>query len=86
VACFEVRVDDMTTKHYTLTVRRGSVTIAEIEDASADVLVAGSRDDWIDALGPDADRRGLRIDGDQRLASLLLDTVAAGAERDVRVA
>jgi DNA-binding HxlR family transcriptional regulator len=86
VACFEVRVDDMTTKHYTLTVRRGSVTIAEIEDASADVLVAGSQDDWIDALGPDADRRGLRIDGDQRLASLLLDTVAAVAERDVRVA
>lgn len=88
VADFEVRVDTMTTKHYALTVQRGSVAICEDEQAGADadVHVVGSQSDWIDALGPDADRSGLRIDGDQRLAAMLLDAVGAFAERGIRVA
>jgi hypothetical protein len=86
VAAFVVRVDDATTKHYTLTVHRGAVTIAEREDEAADVRITGSQDDWIDALGPDGDSSGLNVQGDRRLASLLLSGIGAVAERDVRVA
>jgi DNA-binding HxlR family transcriptional regulator len=81
-----VHVDETTTKHYTLTVQQGTVTIVERSDTGADVRVSGSQEDWIDALGPDADRSGLRIEGVERLAHLLLDGVSADAERDERVA
>jgi DNA-binding HxlR family transcriptional regulator len=83
---FAVQLDAMTTKHYAMTVHRGSVSIAEREHPDADARVSGSREDWIDALGPDADSRGLRIEGDQRLASVLLAGVGAVAERNVQVA
>jgi len=86
VACFTVDVDATTAKHYTLTVRRGSVAITEVEDPDADARVSGSQDDWIAALGPDADRGDLRIDGDRRLASTLLRAVGAVADRSIRVA
>ncbi|MEA2219023.1 MAG: hypothetical protein QOJ35_1649 [Solirubrobacteraceae bacterium] len=86
VAGFVVRVDEATTKHYALTVHRGTVAIAEHEDADVDVRVSGSQDDWIDALGPDGDSSGLRVEGDRRLASMLLGGIGAVAERDVRVA
>jgi DNA-binding HxlR family transcriptional regulator len=86
VAQFVVQVDDATTKHYALTVARGSVAIVEREHPGADVRVTGSQDDWIDALGPDADRRGLQIEGDEGLARVLLDGVGAFAERSERVA
>ena len=51
--------------------------------------VSGSQDDWIDALGPDGDRSGLQLDGDERLAGMLLDglgAVADAAAADERVA
>jgi DNA-binding HxlR family transcriptional regulator len=83
-ADFAVQVDETTTKHYTLTVRRGETSIAEGEQPDADVHVSGSQEDWIDALGPDADRRGLRIDGDDELASLLLDSLGVSAESAAR--
>ena len=86
VTNFAVHVDATTTKHYALTAHRGSVTIAEREDADADARVSGSQEDWIDALGPDADRSGLRIEGDKRLASAMLAGVGALAERDAQVA
>jgi len=86
VASFAVHVDDTTTKHYTLTVHRGNVTIAEGQDTLADVHVSGSQDDWIDALGPDGVYGGLDIDGDRRLAATLLGAVGAVAERGIRVA
>jgi DNA-binding HxlR family transcriptional regulator len=86
VADFAVEVDATTTKHYTLTVHRGSVAISEVEQAEADAMVSGSQEDWVDALGPEGDRGGLRIDGDKRLASMLLDAVGAHDERKIRVA
>jgi DNA-binding HxlR family transcriptional regulator len=86
VAEFSVRLDAGMTKHYALTARNGSVTIAEREDPGADARVTGSQEDWIDALGPDADRSGLRIEGDKRLASAMLTGVGAFTERDVQVA
>ncbi len=86
VAEFTVRVDASTRKQYTLTIERGAVSIAERADAGASVRVFGSQEDWIDALGPDADRSGLQIDGDERLAHVLLDGVGAFGARDERVA
>ncbi|MBA3748560.1 MAG: helix-turn-helix transcriptional regulator [Solirubrobacterales bacterium] len=85
-ADFAVQLDDETTKHYMLTVARGSVSISESSQAPADVRVSGTQDDWIDALGPDADRGGLRIEGHEKLAEVLLDGVGALAERARRVA
>jgi hypothetical protein len=48
--------------------------------------VTGSQQDWIDALGPDQDRSGLRIEGDQTLASTLLDGIRALSDAGVRAA
>jgi DNA-binding HxlR family transcriptional regulator len=86
VAEFAVQLDNATTKHYTLTVQRGAVTIGEQETDDADVHVSGWEVDWIEALGPGGDFAGLQIDGDERLASMLLGGVGAVAERGIRVA
>ncbi|MDX6680819.1 MAG: hypothetical protein QOG94_858 [Solirubrobacteraceae bacterium] len=86
VAEFTVHVDAATIKQYTLSVEHGAVAIGERADEAADVRVSGTQDDWIDALGPDADRSGLQIDGDERLARALLDGVGAFAARAARVA
>jgi DNA-binding HxlR family transcriptional regulator len=86
VAEFAVQVDDATTKHYTLTVQRGAVAIGEQEAGDADVHVSGWEVDWIEALGPNGDFGGLQIEGDERLASMLLGGVGAVAERGMRVA
>jgi len=83
---FQVELRDGTTRHYSLTVSRGAVTISEHETPDANVRVTGSEHDWIDALGPDAERGGLRIKGDERLAAAILDGVCATAARDVRAA
>jgi len=82
VAAFCVRVDAETTKHYALSVARREVSISETEQANPDVRVTGSQDDWIDALGPDGDRSGLQIDGDERLAGMLLDSLGAVADAE----
>jgi DNA-binding HxlR family transcriptional regulator len=80
-----VHVDASATKHYTLTVDDGAVTITEQAPADADVHLEGTQAGWIDALGPTADTSGLEIDGDGRLASLLLGGIGADT-RAVRVA
>ena len=49
-------------------------------------MTGSGSEDWIDALGPDADSSGLRISGDKRLATALLEGVGAIAERNVQVA
>jgi DNA-binding HxlR family transcriptional regulator len=86
VAEFAVQIDSTITKCYTLTVRRGAVTIGEQEADDPDVRVSGWEVDWIEALGPRADFGGLEIEGDERLASMLLGGVGAIAERGIRVA
>jgi len=82
----EVQRADGTSRHYAVTAIRGEVTIAEAEAEEADARIAGGEPDWIDALGPDGDRSGLSIGGDERFARLVLDGVCAIAERGVRVA
>jgi len=71
---------------YTLTVARGAIAISEAPSPGADAGIAGSEQDWIDALGPGAERSALRVSGDERLAAIVLDGVCASAAGAVRAA
>jgi len=77
VAEFAVRLDAETCERYALTIDAGAVTITRCADANADVRVSGSSQDWIRALGPLLDRSGLHVEGEQWLATLLLDGIGA---------
>jgi DNA-binding HxlR family transcriptional regulator len=77
---------DGTTSLYAMSAARGRVTISEGPATNADARVAGTEHDWIDAFGPSADRSGLNINGDERLATVVLDAVSASATRAVRAA
>jgi DNA-binding HxlR family transcriptional regulator len=85
-AALSVARPDGTIGHYALTVQRGEMTISEQETADADVRISGSEQDWIEALGPSADRDALTVSGDERLATAVLDGVGAGGAGDVRAA
>jgi DNA-binding HxlR family transcriptional regulator len=85
-AALSVARPDGTTGHYALTVERGEVTISEQETADADARISGSEQDWIEALGPSADRDALTVSGDERLATAVLDGVGARAAGDARAA
>ena len=82
VAEFTVGGDDASADCYTLTVRDRAVTIGECKAAVVDVRVSGSQEGWIAALGPAADEGGLRMEGDEPLAVMLLDGIGAFARRD----
>ncbi|MGI9097754.1 MAG: winged helix-turn-helix transcriptional regulator [Solirubrobacteraceae bacterium] len=77
---------DGTTCQYALTVARGTVEISEQPAPDADAHISGTEQDWIDALGPAADRDALSMKGDERLATVVLDGVSASAARAVRAA
>jgi DNA-binding HxlR family transcriptional regulator len=77
---------DGVTCHYAIGVSPGAVTIAEAQAPDAAATIAGSEADWIEALGPGADRTGLQVTGDERLATSVLDAVSATAERATRAA
>jgi DNA-binding HxlR family transcriptional regulator len=85
-AALSVVRPDGTTGHYALTVSRGAVTISEQDRPDADARISGSEQDWIEALGPTADRGALTVSGDERLATAVLDGVGASAAGDVRAA
>jgi DNA-binding HxlR family transcriptional regulator len=73
-------------RDYVLTARDGRVEIEEREEPRADARVSGSHKAWIAALGPDANRSGLNIEGDRSLAEALLDGVSAAAASNSRAA
>jgi DNA-binding HxlR family transcriptional regulator len=77
---------DGATRHYAISVSRGEATISEHEVADAAVEITGSEAAWIEALGPGADHGALSINGDERLAKVVLDGVCAQAARGVRAA
>jgi DNA-binding HxlR family transcriptional regulator len=77
---------DGVTRTYAITVSRGETTISEQDAPEAAARIAGSEADWIDALGPVADRGALSMEGDERLAKVVLDGVCASATRGVRAA
>ena len=71
---------------YAIVVRRGETTIAEQEAPDATARISGSEADWIEALGPAADRGALGIEGDERIAKVVLEGIGATAARGVRAA
>ncbi len=77
---------DGTVRHYAITVARGDATIAETQASDAAAHISGSQADWIDALGPEGHRGALSVEGDERLAKVVLDGVCASAARGVRAA
>ena len=79
----EMHVDD---RAYAMSVSGGTVELREQPAADAKATVSGSQSAWLAALGPDADRSGLEVSGDSRLADALLDTVGATARRAVNAA
>lgn len=72
---------DGITCHYAISVAHGRTTIAEQPAREATARIAGSEADWIEALGPVADRSGLQITGDKRLVAVVLGGIGASAQR-----
>jgi DNA-binding HxlR family transcriptional regulator len=62
---------------YCCTVAPGGVSVQERKAPSPDARVIGSAADWVRALCPDRDRRGLEISGDQSLAEEILEDLVA---------
>jgi DNA-binding HxlR family transcriptional regulator len=79
----EMRVDD---KPYAMTFGSGEVEMHEQAATDAKATVKGSQAAWLAALGPEADRSGLDVAGDSRLADAVLDCVGATARRAVNAA
>ncbi len=60
-------------KHYAVTAKKGQVAVVETELTDAKTTIRGPQDAWVRALGPDADRKGLKMSGDKAVAGALLD-------------
>jgi DNA-binding HxlR family transcriptional regulator len=73
-------------KRYVLREAGETLAIEERSAPEADAKITGSERAWVDALGPDAVRAELEIQGDQRLAEALLDGLSVAAARDAQVA
>lgn len=74
------------TKRYLLTIDDGAIAISEdMSSGDADVRITGPERAWVEALGPDASRTELEIDGDTGIAESLLDALAPAAMRTATV-
>lgn len=62
---------------YACTISGTAVTVEEVEARRADARVSGTAADWVRALSPDRDMRGLEITGNQALAEKLLTSLVA---------
>jgi DNA-binding HxlR family transcriptional regulator len=80
------RSKDGETKHYTLVIKRGAVTLEERPEPEADAQVVGSERAWIDALVPEGVATGLKIRGDARLATAILEGLTPASARATAVA
>jgi DNA-binding HxlR family transcriptional regulator len=80
------RSKDGETRHYALTVKRGSVTLVEREEPDADAHVVGTERAWIDALVPNGTSKGLEIRGDANLANAVLEGLTPASTRASAVA
>jgi hypothetical protein len=79
----DLRVDD---QPYAMSVEGSTVNLVEREVSGAEASVTGTQAAWIAALGPEADRSGLRVRGDARLSDMVIEGVAATARRAVNAA
>lgn len=80
------RSKDGETRHYAVTVKRGSVTLTEQEAPDAEAHVSGTERAWIDALVPDGTSKGLEIRGDANLATAVIEGLAPASTRASAVA
>jgi DNA-binding HxlR family transcriptional regulator len=64
-------------KVYTMRVSRGRMTIEEQPAPDADARVSGDERAWIEAFSPGGSRSSLTFEGDERLATAVLDTCGA---------
>lgn len=71
---------------YAVTAKKGAVTVEEVAAADDGTTIAGTEEAWIAALGPDAQRKGLKITGDRAVASALLEGLAPLHAREAAVA
>jgi DNA-binding HxlR family transcriptional regulator len=79
----EMHVDD---RAYAMKVDGHEISLAESEASDVSATISGSQSAWLAALGPDADRSGLEVSGDARMADAMLDCVGAQARRAVNAA
>ncbi len=79
----ELLVED---RPYTLRIADGGAGISERANADADARISGSLDDWIAALGPDADTGRLAVTGDSAVAGSVLELLGGAALAESRVA
>jgi hypothetical protein len=73
-------------KRYVLSEAGETLAVEERSAPEADAKITGSERAWVEALSPDTDRSELEIQGDQRLATALLDGLSVAAARDAQVA
>jgi hypothetical protein len=69
------------TYRVTMSANRTEIT-EHVDSGSADATLQGTTAAWINALGPMANRDGLRSSGNPALASTLLDLLALGEGRE----
>jgi DNA-binding HxlR family transcriptional regulator len=79
----EMRVED---RAYAMTVDGAHISLSEEPTGDASATISGSQSAWLAALGPEADRSGLEVNGDARMADTMLDCVGAQARRAVNAA
>jgi DNA-binding HxlR family transcriptional regulator len=77
-------VEDGESESYVLVAEGGEVKVEEREAEQADATISGTKDAWVVAFSPDGDLGELRIDGDRRLATQLLEGLALGTEQLAR--
>jgi DNA-binding HxlR family transcriptional regulator len=78
--------DDAVPAYYAISMAGGEVAISEAAAPDAGARIAGEVADWIEAFGPAADRSGLDVTGDERLAAIVLDGIDATVQRASRAA
>jgi hypothetical protein len=80
------RSKDGEDRHYLLTIRRGDVVLAERAEPEAGARITGTERAWVDALAPEGSRDALEVDGDKRLATVVLDGLMPVTTRAAAVA
>jgi hypothetical protein len=73
-------VEDGDEESYALMAEGGKVKVQEGEPEQADATISGSKDAWVAAFAPHGDLGQLRIKGDRRLATQLIEGLALRTE------
>jgi DNA-binding HxlR family transcriptional regulator len=67
---------DGETASYTFSLTENGVSLIELPSSDSDARVTGNTAAWVNAFSPGQDRNGLAIQGDPKLAELLLSGLA----------